>query len=98
MKALDVLGIVDEVVGEAILEAPPIDGLEEDAVSGGRGDTLGKGSDSTQWKSVAVFFYSGSIAVSMEVGGGEVHRCYLLGSSPCIYLPRVLHFNDFLFT
>lgn len=31
------------------------------------------------------------------VATGEVHRCYLLGSSPCcIYLPRVLHFNDFL--
>lgn len=43
VPAPDGLGVVDEEVGEAVVEAPPVYGLEADAVGGGGGHTLGEG-------------------------------------------------------
>lgn len=43
MTAPDVLDVVDEKVGEAVVEALPVAGLEADAVGGARGDARGEG-------------------------------------------------------
>lgn len=96
MTAPDLLGVVDEEVGEPVVEAPPVDGLEADEVGGGRGDAPGKGLRLNAVEELTLFFSGASIAAPM--GCGRWRGSSLLGSCHCcIYLPSVLQFNDFLF-
>lgn len=74
MTAPDVLAVVDEKVGEAVVEARPVAGLEADTVGGGRGDVQGEGLRLHAVEERHVFLLW-RLRCSWDAGSGVVHRC-----------------------